>query len=392
MDDRMTMCNMAIEAGGKSGIIAVDDRRRVPAVAGRGRRARTPASTSPATPTPSTRASSRSTPPTSCRTGRATRTCRATPRPPPTLADISIDQVVIGSCTNGRIEDLRIAAEILRAARCTPNVRLHHHPGDAGRSTARRCTRARSTSSSTPAAPFDADVRAVPRRPHGHPRGGRARRRDDQPQLRRPHGRTPRSEVYLAQPGRGRRHRDRRPHRPARRVGAARRGRDEVHRHRTRYGRDVDTDVIIPARYLNTPTPPSSRSTAWRTSTPASSARCEPGDILVADENFGCGSSREHAPISIKAAGVPWSSPRPSRASSTATPSTPGCRSSSHRRRSRDARTGDRLQVDLAAGTVENLTQGKTYDAEAFPPFMQELIDRGGLLPYVKSRVGEQGA
>jgi 3-isopropylmalate/(R)-2-methylmalate dehydratase small subunit len=57
-----------------------------------------------------------------------------------------------------------------------------------------------------------------------------------------------------------------------------------------------------------------------------------------------------------------------------------------------DARMGDRLKVDLASGAVENLTQGKTYEAEAFPPFMQELIDRGGLLEYVKSRVGGEGA
>ena len=54
-----------------------------------------------------------------------------------------------------------------------------------------------------------------------------------------------------------------------------------------------------------------------------------------------------------------------------------------------DAKMGDRLKVDLAAGTVENLTQGKTYDSEAFPPFMQELIDQGGLLPYVKSQLAE---
>jgi 3-isopropylmalate/(R)-2-methylmalate dehydratase small subunit len=57
-----------------------------------------------------------------------------------------------------------------------------------------------------------------------------------------------------------------------------------------------------------------------------------------------------------------------------------------------DARTGDRLRVDLSAGTVENLTQGGTYQAEAFPPFMQELIDRGGLLSYVKSRLAAEAA
>ena len=115
----------------------------------------------------------------------------------------------------------------------------------------------------------------------------------------------------------------------------------------------------------------------------------QPGDIIVAEENFGCGCSREHAPVAIKVAGVSVRRRRvASRASSTATPSTSGCRSSCARRRPTDAKTGDRLEVDLAAGTVENLTQGKTYDSEAFPPFMQELIDRGGLLPYVKIAEG----
>jgi 3-isopropylmalate/(R)-2-methylmalate dehydratase small subunit len=121
-------------------------------------------------------------------------------------------------------------------------------------------------------------------------------------------------------------------------------------------------------------------------------AAVKPGDILVAEENFGCGSWREHAPIAIKAAGVSVVIAKSfarifyRNAINTGLPIVVCPEAAA------DAETGDRLKVDLAAGTVENLTRGKTYTSEAFPPFMQELIDRGGLLEYVKSRVGGEGA
>jgi 3-isopropylmalate/(R)-2-methylmalate dehydratase small subunit len=117
--------------------------------------------------------------------------------------------------------------------------------------------------------------------------------------------------------------------------------------------------------------------------------RVQQGDIVVAEENFGCGSSREHAPVAIKVAGVSvvvaasFARIFYRNAINTGLPIVV-CPAAAA-----DAKMGDRLKVDLAAGTVENLTQGKTYDAEAFPPFMQELIDSGGLLPYVKSKIGE---
>jgi 3-isopropylmalate dehydratase small subunit len=121
-------------------------------------------------------------------------------------------------------------------------------------------------------------------------------------------------------------------------------------------------------------------------------SRVHPGDIIAAEEHFGCGSSREHAPVAIKVAGVSvvvaasFARIFYRNAINTGLPIVV-CPAASA-----GTKMGDRLKVDLAAGTVENLTQGKTYDAEAFPPFMQELIDRGGLLEYVKSRVGGEGA
>ena len=156
------------------------------------------------------------------------------------------------------------------------------------------------------------------------------------------------------------------------------------------YGRDVDTDVIIPARYLNTSDPAELAKHAMEDIDADFVSRVQPGDVIVALENFGCGSSREHAPVALKAAGVgcvvaaSFARIFYRNAINTGLPIVV-CPAAAA-----DARMGDRLKADLAAGTVENVTQGRTYDAEAFPPFMQELIDRGGLLPYVKKRLAEE--
>jgi 3-isopropylmalate/(R)-2-methylmalate dehydratase small subunit len=159
-----------------------------------------------------------------------------------------------------------------------------------------------------------------------------------------------------------------------------------------KFGRDIDTDVIIPARYLNTSDPDELAAHCMEDIDEEFVKRVQPGDIIVAHENFGCGSSREHAPVAIKASGVSvvvaasFARIFYRNAINTGLPIVV-CPAAVQ-----DARTGDRLRVDLSAGTVENLTQGGTYQAEAFPPFMQELIDRGGLLPYVKSRLAAEAA
>ena len=158
-----------------------------------------------------------------------------------------------------------------------------------------------------------------------------------------------------------------------------------------KYGRDVDTDVIIPARYLNTSDPVELASHAMEDIDAEFVTRVQPGDIIVATENFGCGSSREHAPVAIRHSGVScvvaasFARIFYRNAINTGLPIVV-CPAAAE-----EAQKGDRLKVDLETGVVENLTQGRAYEAEAFPPFMQELIDRGGLLEYVKSRVGGQG-
>jgi 3-isopropylmalate/(R)-2-methylmalate dehydratase small subunit len=158
------------------------------------------------------------------------------------------------------------------------------------------------------------------------------------------------------------------------------------------YGRDVDTDVIIPARYLNTNDPTELARHCMEDIDADFVASVQPGDIIVARENFGCGSSREHAPVAIKASGVSVvvasSFARIFYRNSINT----GLPIVICPAAAMEAKSGDTLRVDLVAGTVEKLTQGTRHDADPFPPFMQELIDRGGLLEYVKSRVAAGSA
>jgi 3-isopropylmalate/(R)-2-methylmalate dehydratase small subunit len=156
------------------------------------------------------------------------------------------------------------------------------------------------------------------------------------------------------------------------------------------YGRDVDTDVIIPARYLNTNDPAELAKYCMVDVDPEFVSRVRPGDIMVAGENFGCGSSREHAPVAIKASGVSvvvaasFARIFYRNAFNTGLPIVI-CPEAA-----REVKAGDRVRVDVAAGTVEDLTTGKAYTAEAIPEFMRELVASGGLLPYVKKRLADE--
>ncbi len=159
-----------------------------------------------------------------------------------------------------------------------------------------------------------------------------------------------------------------------------------------RYGRDIDTDVIIPARYLTATTPEELGPHCLEDLDPEFANKVQPGDIIVAEENFGSGSSREHAPLAIKGCGVSCVI-----ASSFArifyrNSINVGLPILECPQAVKDVETGHRLRVDLEAGTVENLTTGNKFQAQPFPDFMREIISRGGLVEYVRERLRESKA
>jgi len=155
-----------------------------------------------------------------------------------------------------------------------------------------------------------------------------------------------------------------------------------------RYGRDVDTDVIIPARYLNTSDPAELGKHCMEDLDAGFVGKVEAGDILVAEENFGCGSSREHAPISIKAAGVSVVIAKSfarifyRNAINTGLPIMEAPEAVD------GIKDGDRVSVDADNGTITNETTGKTYHAQPFPPFVKDIIESGGLVESIKAKLG----
>lgn len=151
-----------------------------------------------------------------------------------------------------------------------------------------------------------------------------------------------------------------------------------------KYGNDVDTDVIIPARYLNTSGERELASHCMEDIDPQFTKKVQKGDIIVAGDNFGCGSSREHAPIAIKASGIKlviaasfarifyrnsiniglpiWECPEAAA----------------------EIAAGDEVRADLDEGTITDVTTGKTFKARPFPPFIQNIIEAGGLINSLK--------
>ena len=128
-----------------------------------------------------------------------------------------------------------------------------------------------------------------------------------------------------------------------------------------KYGNDVDTDVIIPARYLNTTSESELASHCMEDIDGEFIKKVQPGDIIVAGDNFGCGSSREHAPIAI--IGLPiWECPEAAA----------------------EIAAGDEVRADLDEGTITDVTTGKTFKARPFPPFIQNIIEAGGLINSLK--------
>ena len=155
------------------------------------------------------------------------------------------------------------------------------------------------------------------------------------------------------------------------------------------YGDNVDTDVIIPARYLTTSEPPKLALHCMEDIDSSFAASVNKGDVIVAGANFGCGSSREHAPIAIKAAGVAcviassYARIFYRNAINIGLPifECPGAcvRGAVNR--------GDELEVDVTSGEITNKTNGMTFRAIPAPEFLQHLLAAGGLVPYVRERL-----
>lgn len=151
-----------------------------------------------------------------------------------------------------------------------------------------------------------------------------------------------------------------------------------------KYGDNVDTDVIIPARYLNTSDEKELASHCMEDIDDTFVEKVKPGDVIVAEENFGCGSSREHAPIAIKASGVAAVI-----ASSFArifyrNAINIGLPILECPEAAKEIRSGDVIDIDFDTGTITDATTGKEYHAAPFPPFIQDIIDSGGLIAAVK--------
>ena len=157
--------------------------------------------------------------------------------------------------------------------------------------------------------------------------------------------------------------------------------------HVFKYGDNVDTDVIIPARYLNSFDAQELASHAMADIDPEFVNKVQPGDLIVANKNFGCGSSREHAPIAIKASGVSCVI-----ASSFArifyrNSINIGLPIIECPKAAEEIQAGDEVQVDFATGVITDMTTGKTYQAQPFPESIQNIIDAGGLMKMVAARV-----
>lgn len=157
-----------------------------------------------------------------------------------------------------------------------------------------------------------------------------------------------------------------------------------------KYGANVDTDVIIPARYLNVSEPAELAKHCMEDIDPQFVKKMKPGDIILADANFGCGSSREHAPLAIKTAGISCVIARSFARIFFRNAINIGLPLLECAEAVDNTRDGDILEVDLAKGKITNLTSGKVFTAKPYPDFMSELINAGGLVEYTKRRLKKE--
>lgn len=153
-----------------------------------------------------------------------------------------------------------------------------------------------------------------------------------------------------------------------------------------KYGNDVDTDVIIPARYLNTTSELELASHCMEDIDKDFVKKVQKGDIMVAQDNFGCGSSREHAPIAIKASGISIVIANSFARIFYRNSINIGLPILECPEAVANISAGDFVSVDLTKGLIVNETTGKTFQAEPFPEFIQNIIDKGGLIKSIQSK------
>ena len=155
--------------------------------------------------------------------------------------------------------------------------------------------------------------------------------------------------------------------------------------HVFKYGDNVDTDVIIPARYLNSFDGKELASHAMVDIDPEFAKKVKPGDMIVANKNFGCGSSREHAPLAIKTAGVSCVIASTFARIFYRNSINIGLPILECDEAVKNIDAGDELEVDFKSGLIKNLTKNQEYQGEGFPEFMQIIIDNDGLIGYIKN-------
>lgn len=158
-----------------------------------------------------------------------------------------------------------------------------------------------------------------------------------------------------------------------------------------KFGKNVDTDVIIPGKYCNIIDPVELGKHALEGIDPEYTTRMKAGDIIVADRNFGCGSSREVAPIAIKGSGTSAVIAKSFARIFYRNALNIGLPIFESAEAVDGIDSGDEIELSPETGVIKNLTKGTQYKAAEFPPFMRQLIDAGGLVPYVERRLAEAG-
>ena len=153
-----------------------------------------------------------------------------------------------------------------------------------------------------------------------------------------------------------------------------------------KFGSNVDTDVIIPARYLNVPDPAELAKHCMEDIDKEFVNKVREGDIIVADKNFGCGSSREHAPIAIKAAGVSCVIAETFARIFYRNAINIGLPIIECPEAAKNIEEGNEIEVDFDSGKIYNKTKNEEYQGQAFPEFMQKIISNGGLINYINNK------